>query len=416
MRCRIKIFTVLCMVFILAAGCGLKGEPPLYVAETEEKAAFLQAEEGLQQETAASFSEGEEFAAIYRSVYDNAEYTGAPFNLETMRGILERFGEYGYAAVDRKNQLDMVNADQVIRFCEAVNAKMCADLTIIAADDGGMFTKYRFGTEEGEVDISREDFRYEDGGLKKIYAADCKADVWRYTKEGYLLFEGSYYSKEYYLLALDETPECAALRVEPLDSKCREFNRTCILPVGYRQNNIFLVDWSEEDFGELDFYDAFDRFYPLLYDRAVPYTEDENLGVGAVYGIKEEEFETVVQAFIEVGSQELRVNTVYDPQRKAYEYKPRGFEEKEYPQIPYPEVVSSEERADGTIALTVHAVYPEGNTSRAFSHQTVIRPREDGGFCFVSNRRIFSDQDQSAWWHSDRLSAEKWNEIYGEND
>lgn len=390
MKCKFNFFTVLCMVLILAAGCGLKRETPLYVAETEEKGAFLQAEEGLQQETAASCSDEKEFAAIYRGVYDNVEYTGAPFNLETMRGILERFGEYGYAAVDRKNQLDMVNADQVIRFCEAVNAKICADLTIIAADDDGMFTKYRFGTEEGEVDISREDFRYEDGGLKKIYAADCKADVWRYTKEGYLLFEGSYYSKEYYLLALDETPECAALRVEPLDKKCREFNRTCILPVGYRQNNIFLVDWSEEDFGELDFYDAFDRFYPLLYDRPVPYTEDENLGVGAVYGIKEEEFETVVQAFIEVGSQELRV--------------------------PYPEVVNSEERADGTIALTVHAVYPEGNTSRAFSHQTVIRPREDGGFCFVSNRRIFSDQDQSAWWHSDRLSAEKWNEIYGEND
>lgn len=41
-------------------------------------------------------------------------------------------------------------------------------------------------------------------------------------------------------LTLSDTPKHTALRVLPLDEKCRELNRKYILPVGYKQNNIFL--------------------------------------------------------------------------------------------------------------------------------------------------------------------------------
>ena len=30
------------------------------------------------------------------------------------------------------------------------------------------------------------------------------------------------------------------------------------------ENNLFLCSWSENDFGDLDFYDLFDRFYPMM--------------------------------------------------------------------------------------------------------------------------------------------------------
>ncbi len=30
------------------------------------------------------------------------------------------------------------------------------------------------------------------------------------------------------------------------------------------ENNLFLCNWSENDFGDLDFYDLFDRFYPMM--------------------------------------------------------------------------------------------------------------------------------------------------------
>ena len=40
---------------------------------------------------------------------------------------------------------------------------------------------------------------------------------------------------------------------------------------------MFLVDWSDDDFGELDFYDMFDVFYPIVNGNSVPYVADDNL-------------------------------------------------------------------------------------------------------------------------------------------
>lgn len=61
-------------------------------------------------------------------------------------------------------------------------------------------------------------------------------------------------------MTLSDVKEYAALRVEPLDEACREWNEKALLPVGYECNNLFLTDWDETDFGELDFYDLFDVF------------------------------------------------------------------------------------------------------------------------------------------------------------
>ena len=77
----------------------------------------------------------------------------------------------------------------------------------------------------------------------------------------YLIFSGSWPSDESYVLTLSDVPECTALRVEPLDEKCRELNRCYILPVSYGKNNMFLINWNENDFGELNFYDLYDIFY-----------------------------------------------------------------------------------------------------------------------------------------------------------
>lgn len=62
-------------------------------------------------------------------------------------------------------------------------------------------------------------------------------------------FEGSYE------VTRNEIMEYMAYRVLSLDETCRELNRKYILPIGYERNNMFLTDWSEEEFAELDFYD-----------------------------------------------------------------------------------------------------------------------------------------------------------------
>ena len=134
----------------------------------------------------------ERIEEILSDIYEEAVVTNTLGSLDIMRRMVARLGENGYVAVDSWNQIDMVQAEQAIDFCKAVDEK--------------------------EMDI----------------------------------------------LTLSDTPEHTMLRILPLDEKCREYNRKYILPVGYEQNNLFLCNWSEDDFGDLDFYDLFDRFYPMM--------------------------------------------------------------------------------------------------------------------------------------------------------
>ena len=369
----------------------------------------------------------ENIAEVYRDIYNEAAETNTLASLETKRRIVARLGENGYVAVDSENQVDMTGAEQVLEFCKAVEEKKNGAVTIVAITDLG-FRKFDLETENGSVNIVRGYYQYDqNGNIQNRSTVSYPANLVQYTEEGYLLFEGSYFSDENFALTLSDTPEHTALRILPLDETCRELNRKYILPVGYEQNNIFLTDWSEEDFGDLDFYDAFDIFYPVLYRQPVPYVADENLGVGAVYRIPEAIFENVIMTYMDIDKETLRQKTTYLSEEAAYEYRPRGFYEAEYPDIPYPEVVdyivsdatvssADGEKPDGTITLIINAVYPNGNTSLAYSHRTVIRLLDEDGFQYVSNEMISLEDDRDIWWHSNRLTEEEWKEVYGGNE
>lgn len=347
------------------------------------------------------------------NIYDEAVGTNTLGSLDIMRRMVARLGENGYVAVDSGNQVDMTQAEQAFNFCKAVDEKKMNELTIIVVMELGI-RKLDLKTEDGSVNIVRGYYQYDqNGSLQNRGTVSYPADFWQYTEEGYLIFEGSYFSDESYILTLSDTSEHTMLRILPLDEKCREYNRKYILPVGYGQNNIFLCNWSEDDFGELNFYDLFDRFYPMIHSQQMPYMADENLGVGAVYQVPEEVFEDVIGAYFNMDHETLRSKTSYLSELAAYEYRPRGFYEAEYPDIAYPEVVGYTENEDGTVTLYINAVYPNGNMSKEFSHITVIRPFIEGSFQYVSNEITPPEGDHDIWWHSNRLTEEEWKEVYG---
>ena len=352
-------------------------------------------------------------AEILSDIYEEAVDMNTLGSLDMMRRMVARLGENGYVAVDSGNQIDMTQAEQAFDFCKAVDEKEMDELTIIVVMEMGI-RKFDLKTEDGNVNIVREYYQYDqNGSLQHRSTVSYPADFWQYTEEGYLIFEGSYFSDESYILTLSDTPEHTMLRILPLDEKCREYNRKYILPVGYEQNNLFLCNWSEDDFGDLDFYDLFDRFYPMIHSQPVPYMADEDLGVGAVYQIQGELFENVIGAYFNMDRETLRSKTTYLSELAAYEYRPRGFYEVEYPDIAYPEVVSYTENEDGTVTLYINAVYPSGNMSKEFAHITVIRPLSEESFQYVSNEITLPEGYHDIWWHSNRLTEEEWKEVYG---
>lgn len=364
------------------------------------------------------FSREENLVSLYQGIYEETLQkqsfgNEASKNLTIVQEIAQKLEAQGVTAIDSENQVNMTNPQQMQAFISALKNRETAGLTVLIVSAYDRFTEYCLRAEGGALEAEKTYYQYADGAFEARSSVSFPVDSWQYTEEGYFIFTGKSFSAQSLVLTMSDEEEFAAWRVEPLDQQCREWTRRYLLPVGYGKNNMFLTDWSEADYGTLDFYDLFDKFYPEMFQQSVPYTTSENAAVGAVYHIPAREFEDVVSLHFAVGTETLREKTDYLEAANAYEYRPRGFYETEYPNLPYPEVISGAENGDGTLTLLVNAVYPSAETSRAFTHELTIRPDARGGFQYLSNRVLRSGQDYDTGWHTDRLTAEEWENVYG---
>ena len=398
----------LCMIQILLSFTisGCSDMPP---EEIQVDDPFIEVQEA----TENSQENAEEIIEICMDLYKEAAEQNKIADLEMIRSIVNRLGENGYPAVDSRNQINMTEPEKVVEFCEKVDAQGEAEITILEVSYLGGFVKYDLHTKDGNVDVVRSYYKYENGNMKREVIGNYQAEYWNYTEEGYLMFSGVWFSEELYVLTLSGAEEHTALRVQPLDETYRELSRKYLRPIGFEQNNMFIVDWSEDDFGALNFYDMYDILYPKVNGQYVPYIADDNLAVSAVYRIPKEEFESVIMKYFNIDSETLQSKTVYYSEDSTYEYKPRGFEEVEYPEYPYSEVVDFTENSDGTITLTANVVFPYAGDSKVYAHEVVVRLLEDGGVQYVSNQIIPSEDNYEETWHTPRLTLEEWEELYG---
>ena len=401
---RIGFIAVSIMILLSVPGCG----------DTHlEDEQVVESEIAVQDQQQNVKDNEDEIIEICSQLYKKASEENKIADLEMIRIIVNQFGENGYPAVDSRNQIDMTEAEQVEWFCEMVDTQEEAEITIIEVSYLGGFVKHDLETKDGNVDVVRSYYKYENGNMKREVTGSYQAEYWNYTEDGYLMFSGVWFSEELYVLTLSGAEEHTALRVQPLDETYRELSRKYLLPIGFEQNNMFIVDWSEDDFGELNFYDMFDLLYPKVYGTNIPYVADDNLGVGAVYQIPKDDFERVILPYFDIDSETLQSKTIYNAEDKTYEYKPRGFEEVEYPEYPYSEVIGFTENGDGTLTLTANVVFPYVGDSKVYAHEVVVRPLENGGVQYVSNRIIPSEDNCEETWHTPRLTAKEWDEIYG---
>lgn len=355
----------------------------------------------------------EEITEICRKAYAEAAKEDKLNDLEMIRGLVNTLGEKGYTVVDSENQINMAGYEKLLQFCEMEEAKGSGRITVVEVGWKGNCIIRDMKTHDGNVNISRNYYVFEDGEMKLSSEDIYRAESWEYTEDGYLMFSGWLSFEESYEIARKEIMEYTSYRVLPLDETCRELNRKYLFPIGYECNNMFLVDWTEEDFGELDFYDIFDILYRENQMGNGEFTPGNAMGTSAVYLISKEKFEQVIMSKFKIISEVLQSKTVYHPEEGVYEYKPRGFEEVEYPEYPYPEVVEYVENADGTRTLKVNAVFPYRGTSKAYTHEVTVRDTKEGGIQYVSNRILEPISNQDIRWHTPRLTRTEWEERYG---
>ena len=206
-----------------------------------------------------------------------------------------------------------------------------------------------------------------------LSAADgSPADATLAAVKSDLLFE------QYREPGYDGPPGEFGFRVEPLDSSLRALNERYTLPIGYTLNNMFITDWSEDTgFQPLDFYDMYAIMYEMKYGTPFPYQVSFS---GEEYEIPAQEFENVLKTYLAVDTDMIRERTIYHSNTDSYLYQPRDMGNAEQPYQPVPEVTACEELSDGTLKLTVEAVWIRQFTDRAAVSELVVRTAGNGSF------------------------------------
>lgn len=346
-----------------------------------------------------------------RDIYVQSRENGELWSLETAAKMMDILGQEGFCAVHQDNQINMENPEQLQDFCEKAEEEQAGMLTLIMVLNGGTFVEFDLESESGDVNVEASNFVWKDGGLVLADADHYVAENWTYRGDGYLFFD------RYYMEGFDGPYDHVAVRTEPLDSVLRDMNRKYILPLGYRQNNLFITDWDEDDFGEEDFCDLFDVMSradgeSLLWKHTDDLPEDAggDGGDGGEYQIPADVFEKVIMERFSVSSQELQRRCAYLPDCDSYVYRPRGMYDSGMGiEAPWPEVIDCKSREDGTVELTVNAVWPEEHMTAAFTHKVVIRPMPEGDFQYVSNQVISFGENVSPIWYAKRLTDQDEN-------
>lgn len=282
----------------------------------------------------------------------------------------------------------------------------------ITSTAGGMggktgLVRYDLNSQNGEIYAICSNMTWDQDAPEAEYINEFQVQSWKYTKNGYFFIE------EYDRQGYDGYHGKIGFRVEPLDEACRELNRKYVMPVGYAGNKLFITNWNQSDYSQLDFYDLYEIMYLLKYEKYVPYNYSQE---GVEYYIPKQDFEEVIQTFLTVESEVLESNAIYNAETKTYLYRPRGLYDYGSTYEPYPEVVSYEKMDDGKIKLIINAVWERTMQDNAMTSELVIQPLDNNRFHYISNQVIKSNLDDTSKWYRNRLTYGEWNKIYKEND
>lgn len=346
--------------------------------------------------------DSEEIAERCAYIIKQAKERKEADTFKLQQDVIACLGEAGYAAVDIDNQIDMVNYEKAEKFCKEAGAGRAAEVTILLVMDNGSFVRYDLESAKGEVKVLVSSRILEEPESGWDYFEEYTACEWEYTKKGYLFLE------QYHMSGFDGAPGQTAIRIKPLDAVCRKLNREYVLPLGYRGNKLLITDWDEQDYTALDFYDLYEVMYMMKYGKDVPYADEYTR---SEYEVPEKEFEETIQEYLKADRSLIRENTVYHADNRTYRYRTRGLYDAAEPYEPYPEVTSYEKQEDGSIKLTVEAVWAMKKSDCAMISELVVRPFENGRFQYVSNRVISVLDNLERLWYTPRLTDEEWERL-----
>ena len=331
-----------------------------------------------------------EIVSMYRDFYSDADWAEPESRFEgpvltqgCIDAMEQRLQNAGLDVVDTDGVYPayLTTGENFHRFWAAVQQNHDARQEVITIHSSGALD-YRLFTYQGGKAYVCSMVDSLDGGLDQDYEVHeiLDWDVSDGDNFYYRIYpEGDKHFASYTMLRLKE-PE----------KELWDLNRKYIMAGGYVASNLFLTDWTEDNFINLCFNDLWEYLY--RYENGTQFCPEgyEYSAAQHCYKIPAEEFEQVILPYFDIDLRSLRTLAQYDDDGNDYPW--HQIETNDYAFYLScctiePEVTGYRTNSDGTMTLTVQAISTDLKTDCLFSHEVTVRPLENG-FHFVGNRVI----------------------------
>lgn len=329
----------------------------------------------------------EEIASLYYDLYESAEKTepenrwdNPTLSQNSIDAIENRLLNAGYDVMDTNGEYPsyLVSSDRFYEFWDAVTQREAAEQEVITVLDTGNLSYQLF--TYGEV-----------GGYfySMVYYQDCAAEPYfekHEIKDWELTGKGNFYFR---ILPADDKhyPDFTMIRLVPPNIELYDMTLRYIMPVNYLATNLFLIDWTENDFSEVSFNDLFEFLYYSRHGKQVGSNNYTFMPNRCCFEIPAAEFEETVMPYFNIDIETFRISAQYDTEGDYYPWRP--LETNDFVKLWYytiePEVTEYTVNPDGTITITVEVLSTDLKMDCLFAHEVTVRPLENGQFQYVGN-------------------------------
>ena len=334
---------------------------------------------------------------LYREIYQQAEkvpsqYFGAEDNItqKTRDEIENILITAGYSVINSDSVYPeyLEHSDCVNAFWECVKQQTDAEVSFwgVSSTGGLYYRKFCFIGGKSYGIFAGADWK-EDGKLELSYAAKREIFYWDMTYNADFIYRDLY---------LDRHWEAAhLLRLHPVDQPMYDLTMKYILPIGYHNVNLFLLDWSSDDYGNLCFNDLLDCLYRLKYNDYLYARDYPRYTTPYSYiAIPAKLFEDTIFPYFDISMEEFREKALYDAENDIYPWQDISCNNVLYYPSLIPEVTECIEIDESTKKLIVNVMCPDYQTDKLFVHEVTIRVLSDGEYQYIGNQITYkSDID-----------------------
>lgn len=338
-----------------------------------------------------------EILAVYDDIYMAAvNITGEDdrstdrLSSDSVDAIEDLLYKEGFDVMDTNGQYPayLTTSDRFYKFWERVQSGEDAEQEIIKISASGTLSYSLFRKENEYCFVYFMGYQFDSSGTPVLLNYE-KHTV--YDME--LTDRGNCY---YRIYPADDKhyADFSLIRLVPPDPALYDMKLRYITPVGYIATNLFLCDWTEEDYGILSFNDLWEFFYYSRYGELFSPGSYTYIPAQYSYQIPAAAFEEIVMPYFNISIDEFRKLANYEPEGDYYPWRP--LDTNDFGKLWFytiePEVTACRNNPDGTVTLTVEVMSTDLKTDCIFAHEVTIRPLQDGGFQYAANKVTYQTE------------------------